>query len=74
MKKLLILALASLPLATFAANASAPVDPCTAVKEQVQANFQQIQADKAVGQDGKIPALHQANVALKKANPNCFAQ
>jgi len=79
MKKILTLILVGLPALVLAANESAtvesaPIDPCTAVKKQVSANFNQIQSYKAAGQDGKIPALHQANVALRKANPNCFAQ
>ena len=74
MKKMLVVILGFVQVIAFAANESAVVDPCTSVKKQVEANFEQIQAYKANGQDAKVPALHQANVSLRKANPNCFAQ
>lgn len=74
MRKSLTVVLSCLYVIAFAANESAATDPCTPIKKQVQANFEQIQAYKTAGQDAKIPALHQANVALRKANPNCFSQ
>lgn len=89
MKKLLAI-IALTPICAFAvANSSATVaaasapkaapaapiaDPCTPFKQQVEANFNQIQTYKQAGQDGQIPALHRANVAIKKAHPECFGQ
>lgn len=57
------------------AEPAAPIkDPCTPFKRQVEANFNQIQTYKATGEDGKIPALHSANVAIRNAHPQCFEE